>query len=77
MAPITELGRAEGRVGFRGVGRDGIVKGSEDHPIPDVAGRAGHAFVLIVGIVLGIRLLNGSFHPVPRDLFNQRGLLVF
>jgi hypothetical protein len=55
---------------------DGIVKRSEDHPIPDVAGRAGHSFVLVVGIILRIRLLNGSFYSLARDLFDQRGLLV-
>jgi hypothetical protein len=55
----------------------GIVKGPEDDSIPDVAGRAGHSFVLVVGIVLRIRLLNGSFYPLARDLLDQRGLLVF
>jgi hypothetical protein len=54
-----------------------IVKRAEDYPIPDVAGRAGHSFVLVVGIVLRIRLLNGSFHPVPWDFFDQRRLLIF
>jgi hypothetical protein len=50
--------------------RGGIVKGSKDHPIPHVAGRAGHTFILIVRIELWIRLLNGSFHPLSRDLFD-------
>jgi hypothetical protein len=77
MAPITELGRAEAGIEFRGMGCDGIVKGSEDHSIPDVAGRASHSFDLIVRIVVRIRLLNGSFHPVSWDFFDQRGLLVF
>src|SRR5262245_42140662 len=77
MAPATELGGAEGRIEFRRMRRGGIFKGAEDYPIPDVAGRAGHPFALVVGIVLRIRLLNGFFHPFPWDLFNQRGLLVF
>ena len=77
MAPITELGRAEGGIIFRGVGRNGIVKGAEDHPITDMAGRAGHSFVLIVGIILRIRLLNSFFYPLARDLLDQRGLLIF
>ena len=39
MAPITDLGRAEAGIELRGMGRCCIVKGSEDHPIPHVAGR--------------------------------------
>ena len=77
MAPITELGRTKAGIEIRGMRGGGIVKGAEDYAIPDVAGRAGHSFVLIVGIVLRIRLLNGSFYPLARDLFDQGSLLVF
>src|SRR5262249_9059219 len=77
MAPVTELGRAEAGIEFCGMRGDGIVKGSEDHPIPDVTGCAGDSFTLIVGIILRVRFLNGFFYSFSRNLFDQRGLLVF
>src|SRR5262245_52138288 len=52
MASIAKLSRAKGGIELRGMRRNGIVKRSEDHPIPDVASRTGDSFILIVGIIV-------------------------
>ena len=42
-----------------------------------MADRAGHRLLLILGIVLGIGLLNRLLHAPSRNLLNQGRLLVF
>src|SRR5207302_651386 len=56
VAAVADLGRPESRIKFRGMGCHGVIKGPQDHTIPDMARRAGHAFFLIGRIVMRVDL---------------------
>ena len=77
VTAITDLRRPEIRIELSRVQRGGIVERSVDDSVPHMTGRAGHRFLLILGIVLGIGLLNRLLHAPSWNLFHQGRLLIF
>ncbi len=77
VAARAHLRGAKDWVELRRVRGGGIVERAEDHPIADMAGRAGDPFLLVLRVIVGIRLLRRLLDASPRNVLDQGGLLVF
>src|SRR6185312_11008750 len=76
MAAVTELRGTKHGIVLRGMGSFCVLERSQDHSIPHMTGCTGHAFLLILLVIVWIWLLDGTFHSVSRNVLDQGRLLV-
>src|SRR4030095_2610075 len=76
VAAVTNLRRAEVGIELCRVRRGRILEWSQNHAVTDMAGGAGDAFLLVIGIIVLIGDLDGPLHARARDVLDDGRLLI-